>query len=226
MAAKRILTPFQKEIFEIIIQDSFFKESFYFSGGTALAEFYLKHRFSKDLDFFTPKDFSFEEIHKRLDPKFKKLGIDSFEHRVQAGAKLFFLRRPKQEVVTLDFNYFPFKRLEKGKRFQSFEIDSFFDLAVNKLDTILTRPHARDFIDFYFIFKEKEYDWPTLLTGLKKKFLWQVDLLFLTSRLIMIENLHDYPKMIKRLTRKNLIRFFEKEAKKFKKEILQSNDTS
>lgn len=219
MAPKTILTPFQKEIFEIVIQDSFFRQNFYFSGGTALAEFYLKHRFSKDLDFFTPKDFRFEEIHKRLAPKLKKLGIDSFEHRIQAGAKLFFLRRPKQEVVTLDFNYFPFKKLKKGKKFQRFEVDSLFDLAVNKLDTILTRPHARDFIDFYFIFKEKKYDWQKLLTGLRKKFLWQVDPLFLASRLILIENLHDYPKMTRRLTRKK--RFFEKEAKKFEKKVIR-----
>lgn len=219
MAAKSILTPFQKEIFEAIIKDKFFKKSFYFSGGTALAEFYLKHRYSKDLDFFTPKEFSFEKIHKRLDPKFKGLEIDSFEHRVQAGAKLFFVRRGKEEVVTVDFNYFPFKRLKKGKKYQNFEIDSFYDLAVNKLDTILTRPHARDFIDLYFIFQEKRHSWPILLEGLKEKFLWQVDPLFLASRLTLIKNLHDYPKMVKRLTRKNLTRFFEKEAKKFQKKI-------
>ncbi len=29
---------------------------FYLTGGTALAEFYLKHRKSNDLDFFTPID--------------------------------------------------------------------------------------------------------------------------------------------------------------------------
>ncbi|MDR1696214.1 MAG: nucleotidyl transferase AbiEii/AbiGii toxin family protein [Endomicrobium sp.] len=26
--------------------------SFYFSGGTALSEYYLRHRYSEDLDFF------------------------------------------------------------------------------------------------------------------------------------------------------------------------------
>ena len=219
MASKSILTAFQKQIFMAIIKDEFFKKSFYFSGGTALSEFYLKHRFSKDLDFFTPKDFSFEEIHKRLAPKFKELGVDSFEHRVQAGAKLFFLKRGKEEVVTVDFNYFPFKRLKKGKKFKNFEIDSFFDLAVNKLDTVLTRPHARDFIDFYFIFKERNYDWPTLLDGLKKKFLWQVDPLFLASRLTIIKSLHDYPKMIRKLSTRGLINFFQRQAKKIDTEV-------
>lgn len=28
---------------------------FYFTGGTALSAFYLRHRLSKDLDFFTPE---------------------------------------------------------------------------------------------------------------------------------------------------------------------------
>lgn len=218
--AKSVLTSFQKEILTAIVEDSFFKKSFYFSGGTALSEFYLRHRFSEDLDFLTAKNISFEEIHKKLADKLKKLRIDSFEHRAEKGAKLFFLRRGKNEVVRVDFNYYPFKRLKKGKKFKGFEIDSLFDLAVNKIEAILTRPAARDFVDLYFILKEKKFAWPTLLSGLKKKFFWKIDPLYLASRLIKIGGLHDYPKMIKKLSRKNLVAFFIKEAAKFNGEVI------
>ncbi|MEW5692252.1 MAG: nucleotidyl transferase AbiEii/AbiGii toxin family protein [Candidatus Hydrogenedentota bacterium] len=32
--------------------EKFFTQKFYLTGGTALSEFYLKHRISEDLDFF------------------------------------------------------------------------------------------------------------------------------------------------------------------------------
>lgn len=47
-----ILTPLQKEFIEILasLPD---KDQFYLAGGTALAEYYLGHRLSFDLDYFT-----------------------------------------------------------------------------------------------------------------------------------------------------------------------------
>lgn len=52
LKGKGTLTPIQKILlveFEKIREASFF----YLTGGTALAEFYLGHRRSYDLDFFT-----------------------------------------------------------------------------------------------------------------------------------------------------------------------------
>lgn len=49
-------------------------KSFALSGGTALELYYLKHRFSRDLDFFSPK-YDLKEI-KRLVLEFnKKIGV-------------------------------------------------------------------------------------------------------------------------------------------------------
>lgn len=47
-----ILTPFQKKLLKSI-GDSPLADHFYLTGGTALAAFYLQHRFSEDLDFFS-----------------------------------------------------------------------------------------------------------------------------------------------------------------------------
>lgn len=47
-----ILTPFQKQLLKAIA-DSALSPNFYLTGGTALAAFYLQHRFSEDLDFFS-----------------------------------------------------------------------------------------------------------------------------------------------------------------------------
>ena len=48
---QEILTKTQKKVIEAVAKDPNLK-GFYLSGGTALAAFYLEHRFSDDLDFF------------------------------------------------------------------------------------------------------------------------------------------------------------------------------
>ena len=222
MEQKSILTPFQKKIFSVIIKDDFFREKFYFSGGTALAEFYLKHRYSEDLDFFTPEQVSYAQVKKRLSLGLKEMGVGSFETRATGGTKLFFLKKGGQEVVKVEFNYFPFKRLETSKEFKKMAIDSLFDLAVNKLDMILTRYCARDYIDLYFIFQQKGYSWQELLTGVKKKFFWRIDPLNLAARLKKIEELYDYPKMVKKFSRSKMINFYREQSNRLGQEIFEN----
>src|SRR3989338_300271 len=48
----RILTDFQEEIIRELSSTPL-KDSFFLTGGTALSAFYLEHRYSEDLDFFT-----------------------------------------------------------------------------------------------------------------------------------------------------------------------------
>ena len=53
MVKKTILTKNQQLLLNEIGKNKAISEAFYLGGGTALAEFYLKHRLSEDLDFFT-----------------------------------------------------------------------------------------------------------------------------------------------------------------------------
>ncbi len=74
---KSILTPHQQKILDIISEEKYFTERFYLAGGTALSEFYFKHRISEDLDLFCEKEevnsvyiARFFEIHsKKLNKK-------------------------------------------------------------------------------------------------------------------------------------------------------------
>lgn len=61
--AKTVLNSFQRKVLQLF-KTSILSKKFYLSGGTALAEFYLKHRLSKDLDFFTQEELSLEELKK------------------------------------------------------------------------------------------------------------------------------------------------------------------
>ncbi len=62
MAVKKILTELQEKILQIIGAHQKVASSFYLSGGTALAGFYLFHRYSEDLDFFSENEFAAQGI--------------------------------------------------------------------------------------------------------------------------------------------------------------------
>ena len=55
------LTKNQTSIIEILKQSSL-KNKFYWTGGTLLAHYYLQHRRSLDLDFFTDQKFNYDEL--------------------------------------------------------------------------------------------------------------------------------------------------------------------
>ena len=68
-----ILTPLQKK-FLTQLGASPLREAFFLTGGTALSAFFLEHRFSEDLDFFTEEPEQvpqvlpvLEEISQELD---------------------------------------------------------------------------------------------------------------------------------------------------------------
>ncbi|MEW6607226.1 MAG: nucleotidyl transferase AbiEii/AbiGii toxin family protein [bacterium] len=49
----QVLTKSQKKLLKEISLFSAMKNDFFLTGGTALSAFYLQHRYSEDLDFFT-----------------------------------------------------------------------------------------------------------------------------------------------------------------------------
>ena len=59
--AETILNAFQIKTL-LLFKTSGLTKKYYLSGGTALAEYYLQHRLSEDLDSFTQKEQDFEEL--------------------------------------------------------------------------------------------------------------------------------------------------------------------
>lgn len=216
---KSVFTPFQRSILNRICQEKFITENFCFGGGTALSEFYLNHRLSDDLDFFTENDVSFDLLRKAVNKIVSDLEIKSVEYLEVQATKIFFLKSNQKEVVKTDFNYFPYYHFGKGKKYKNLNIQSLTDIATSKLDTILTRKQARDFVDFYFIQKEHQFNLDFLLKKIKEKFRWKVDPLYLASCFLKAEDLRDYPKMIKPFSKKDMISFFINLAKDQKRKI-------
>jgi len=205
---------------ELAAKDKQITKRFYLTGGTALSEFYLHHRLSEDLDFFSEK-----EVHPRLVEAFlqkiaPKIKIKKIIKQQILGLHTYKLQYKDSDFLKVDFNYYPFAKIEKGKKFGNLEISSVYDIAVNKVHTIAMRTNARDFVDLFFIFKETEYhDLKRIRLDSQAKFDWPLEAKNLVNQFLKVKDLTGFPKMLVSFERKEMEEFFLKLAKNLEKEI-------
>ncbi|OFY67594.1 MAG: hypothetical protein A3H98_03665 [Bacteroidetes bacterium RIFCSPLOWO2_02_FULL_36_8] len=215
-----ILTPAQLNFLNLVAENSYLTKKYYFTGGTPLAHFYLKHRLSEDIDLFIEdSEVELLPINNFLSYAKEKLNIKKIDYRQIYGLHTFNLHYADHSVLKVDFNYYPFPRIEKGLNFNGIKVDSIYDIAVNKIHTIAQRPRAKDFIDIYFILKEKNFAIADLVMKAKSKFDWHIDPLHLGSRFLMASDASDYPRMLKPIKHEKWKSFFVEEARKLKKDI-------
>jgi predicted nucleotidyltransferase component of viral defense system len=217
---QEILTLHQKKFLEFVSQEKSLYQHFYLSGGTALAAFYLNHRISEDLDFFSQTEFNPLAIDAVLKKAKPKLGFASLDFQQSFNRNLFFLRLRNAKPLKVEFTYFPFEPLQKPKRFGKLNIDSLLDIAVNKAFTIAQQPRARDFIDLYCIFQKTPLTFKGLLKKARLKFDWHIDPIQLGSQLIKADEISDLPVMRKKISERSWRELFLKEAKALKKSIV------
>jgi len=58
-----------------INKNKYLTSNFYFTGGTALSKYYLQHRYSDDLDFFSEKQIDQQLIFSIISSWKNKLGF-------------------------------------------------------------------------------------------------------------------------------------------------------
>lgn len=220
-----ILTSVQKILLGEISQYAPIAKRFYFTGGTALSEFYLYHRLSEDLDFFSEEEFDTTYIAIFLSKNKRKIGFKQFSLEKKPNRFIYFLEFPnhKQKV---DFAFYPYPRIraDLGKKFNLLRIDSVFDIATNKVFTLFQHPRLRDYIDLFFIFKETpDFDFKTLISYARNKFDFVVDEKALAKHFLAVLDLNksDFPKMLKPFSQKEMEDFFLKLVRSLEKEIFK-----
>lgn len=218
-----ILSRRQKNILEIISKNKQICDNFYLTGGTALAEFYLKHRLSEDLDFFSENEFEPQAISVFLEKIKKEAKIKKVEYQQSFNRNLFFVDLKDNDKIKMEFTYFPFPRIQKKKKMGDLFIDSLIDIAVNKIFTIYQKPRSRDFIDLYFILKkDKKLSLDNLIKRAQIKFGNYLDPIQLGSQYIRVKKLKDFPKMLIDIKESVWQDFFVKEAKKLSSKIISN----
>jgi len=149
-----ILTPLQKEFIGILasLPD---KDEFYLAGGTALAEYYLGHRLSFDLDFFTgtenlvlPTSYQIESAcqEKNLSLKVVRRFSTFVEFLVEKGS----------ESLKIDLALdSPYRFEQPVLSSEGIFINDYPDLRADKLLAYFGRAEPRDAVDLYFILQKE-----------------------------------------------------------------------
>lgn len=213
-----ILTKEQKIILDGIKQNDFLLDRFYFTGGTALSEYYLNHRYSEDLDFFTEKPFDSELTLSFISTLQKKHRFIFTSEQIEA-VQMFFIQFSNKEKVKIDFNFYLYKRLVKSKLINGIYVDSLLDIAVNKLLTVTQREDVKHFVDLYFL--EPKFGIWDLIQGVRTKFKMEVEPWLLSSDLLKVDEFTFLPKMIKPLKIQTLKLFFRKLAQDLGKKAVE-----
>jgi len=215
-----ILSENQRRVLDALAGERTITDAFYLSGGTALAEYYLHHRYSEDLDFFSQDEFPIEGVTTVLKKIGKRAGIAGMRHEQSFNRNLFFLDVGSETIKT-EFTYYPFERIDTTRKEGELAIDSLLDIAVNKLFTIYQKPRARDFIDMYCILQKEDWTIPDLSYKARIKFDTHIDPLQLGAQFVRADELKDYPRMIEPLDAAMWQDFFRSEAARLKPSILE-----
>ena len=211
-------TPLQSRIFYIIAKNKMLSSQCYFTGGTALSAFYLHHRESEDLDFFSENDFDDTYLHDFVNELSTTLGF-SLRYTKRYRSRICELLKDKKLIIKVDFVYHPHRLLEKGITHKGITIDSLRDIATNKLLTVNQRTEVKDFVDLYFLLK-KFTIWD-LIYGIEAKYRMELDTILIALDFMKAQQFTFLPKMLVPLTLRELKTFFKKKALEVGKRIVE-----
>lgn len=194
--------------------------NFYLTGGTALSEFYLHHRISEDLDFFSERKIFVTEISKWAKDTSIYFKVDTTFQTLREQL-VYYFNFPKG-VIKVDFAYYPFPMLGTPKKFKNLSISSIEDIGVNKLQAILTRNRGRDYFDLFEIISKKHSSLDQLIRSYRLKFDVGIPYEQLARRFTAVLDASDQPKFLEETDWKNVEKFFLNESKKLQLKILSS----
>lgn len=199
-----ILTPLQKEVMSALFQDTWFRRHFYLTGGTGLSAFYLFHRYSEDLDFFS------HGVELTAIPPLMRALSQTIKKPVEAmqtspGFHRYLIDKELKIDVVADVSW----RVGSPELIDDFMVDNLKNIAVNKVGAILGRLDTKDYVDLYLLLTEQNFDIFDLLElgqnkdGGLEPFVW-------ASIIADVKALSLMPRMIREVTLEELKTFYLK----------------
>lgn len=193
-------------------------EIFRLTGGTALSAFYLKHRFSFDLDFFSEEKISFYIVSDFI----KNLGISkSFYYIKHFDRNIFVLDFKDGSKLNVEFTEYPLKNLNKLEKIDGLSIDSFEDIMINKVCAIADRNEIKDYVDLFFSLKASKIGLENVFKLTERKCEIKGILNILKYKLLKLPEGFENIVFIKKIEKKEMENFFKTEIKKILKKELK-----
>ena len=129
-----LLTPLQQKVLNAFFSVPDLKKQFYLTGGTELSAFFLKHRLSDDLDFFTHA-VSIESVERLIEDAWIGAGLRITKERSSPSYRRYRINRELQVDVVRDVDF----RVGSPELQQNFMVDNLKNIAVNKVLAIYGR---------------------------------------------------------------------------------------
>jgi predicted nucleotidyltransferase component of viral defense system len=150
-----------------LVENKVLPQESYLAGGTAVY-FYLRHRLSLDLDFFTPKPFNAEALIFEMRKLLGQVDVEILEKET-----LILYLTP--EKLKFSLFYLPYPLLSPLTSYEvrpgSFcSLASLDDIGAMKAIAIVQRGSAKDFIDLYSLLQNISYSFEDLALKVRKKY--------------------------------------------------------
>lgn len=135
-----------------------------------MAEFYLNHRKSEDIDLFTiNQNINFDQVNAEV-LKIINNFFAQIEHQVIGPTFIQYILRIKKNSLKVDIVKDTLPHFGKIKIVDRISVDSLENISVGKLLALFGRADAKDFIDLYFLLKfEKKFSLEEIFIMAKKK---------------------------------------------------------
>jgi len=191
-----ILTPLQRRALASFFQSGLGDRGYYLTGGTALAEFYLHHRFSDDLDFFTRKQDPMGQDFRYILDLAPSLGLTITSKNPKSAEHLivFVSADNGRDNLKIEFARDVPAQIAQPTIHDGIIVDSFEDIATNKICAILSRQPSepKDFYDLYFILRESQFTLDYLISRAREKEASldsEEGVLYFAANLLTVQNL-------------------------------------
>lgn len=191
-----------------------FLKKAYLAGGTAVA-LQLGHRESKDFDFFTKEKFNARNLTNELKRQLPNFKLE----KVAWGTIIGYVGKIRFTIF-----YYNYPLLFKLKSFLGINIADLRDIAAMKIASISDRGWKRDFIDLYFILKNRIITLEECLNLYDQKFkkLQQNKIHIIKSLTYFIDAEDEkMPKMFQPVKWQDVKKFLEQEVRDLGKKIIK-----
>jgi len=214
------LTIKQQSILDKISKNEFLSDKFILSWWTALSWFYLFHRFSDDLDFFTDSDFDINVIFEFLQSIKQDLKIQDWTRQKLYDRNIFFLNFQDWEVLKIERTKY-FKSQFSPNIINWIKIDNIKDIFLNKIACIFDRNDTKDWTDMYFLLQQESISRDIFYQNFQHKFMYKISDNTLASLFYDASKVRIFDRCNVDIDQKIFSDFFQNLSKTFSQNIFQ-----
>jgi len=205
MAAASLLSPLQREFLHDFFGTAI-GQRFFLTGGTALAEYYLQHRYSDDLDLFTVDDEAFGFARREVQRLAGALSVTAESIVSTPTFQRFELARTGSPALQVDLVRDVDFQFGERQSFGPVIVDSEENIGSNKVSAIFGRTESKDFVDLFFLLQAGQ-DLAKLIEDAKQKDAG-ISEFWLAGMLRQVDTLTRLPVMLKPLELETLKTFY------------------